>query len=103
MRFSSLVSARPQSNATMNELLKFAPDDENVPISTGRLKGIEYDIAVTGRPDAVRKEIAFTVRLQRLSSGGLDDNDDNTQVRSHSLWTSDLAVLHQCLQAAPSS
>lgn len=68
----------------MNELLKFAPDDENVPISTGRLKGIEYDIAVTGRPDAVRKEIAFTVRLQRLSSGGLDDNDDNTQVRSHS-------------------
>lgn len=65
----------------MNEVLNPPPDDDMVPISTGRLKGVEFDIAVAGRPDDARQEIAFTVRLQRLSSKGLDDLED-TQVRS---------------------
>jgi len=64
----------------MNELLNPETDDETVPVSTGCLKGVEYDIAVTGRPDDARQELAFTVRLQRLSSQGLDDED--TQVHS---------------------
>lgn len=81
MRFSSLVSGRPGVSPAMNEVLNpVTSDDETVPISTGCLKGVEYDIAVAGRPDDARHEIAFTVKLQRLSSAGLDDED--TQVCS---------------------
>lgn len=101
-RFSSLVSTRPGNDPTMNELLNPKSDEDIVPISTGHLRGVEFDIAVTGRPDEARQEIAFTVRLQRVSSKGLDD-EEGTQVCSkvNENWEADTQGMQPNLMILP--